>query len=130
MLSTRCASVVIPTDVYDKSPINATTGHSEQEYRVVQETYCTSVVVPTEVHRLSGFIPIFDQPDPHCPARLASHINQPDPLDLTGPCLILFMDSCMFPFYNRISLHLLSLSTFYLRLDPQSSILILVTYLL
>ena len=52
----------------------------------------------------------------------------PDPPDLTGRCLILFIDSHMFSFYNRISLHLLSSSTFYLRLDPWSSILISVTY--
>ena len=32
MLSTRCASVVVPTNVYDELPINATTGHSEQGY--------------------------------------------------------------------------------------------------
>ena len=75
------------------------------------------------------------RPDhPHHPAGpptssgWTTHIVQPDPLDLTGLCLILFMDSRMFSFYNRISLHVLSSSTFYLRLDPWSSILISVTY--
>ena len=73
-------------------------------------------------------------PYPHClagPPTLSgqtTHIIRPDPLDLTSLCLILFMDSHMFSFYNRMSLHMLSLSTFYLCLDPQFSILISVTY--
>ena len=74
---------------------------------------------------------------PHCLARpptlsgQTTHIvwpNRLDPPDLTGLCLILFMDSRMFSFYNRMFLHALSLSTFYLHLDPRSSILISVTY--
>ena len=71
---------------------------------------------------------------PHlCPAAPISiqttHIIrpvQPDPPDPTGLRLILFMDSHMF--YNRMFLHMLSSSTFYLHLDPRSSILISVTY--
>ena len=53
---------------------------------------------------------------------------QLDPPDLTGLCITLFLDSRMFSFHNRMFLHVLSSSTFYLHLDPQSSILISVTY--
>ena len=58
-----------------------------------------------------------------------THIVRPNPPDLTGLCLILFMDSHIFSFYNRMFLHMLSSSTFYLRLNPRSSILISITYL-
>ena len=54
--------------------------------------------------------------------------DPPDPPDLTSLCLILFLDSRMFSFHNRTFLHVLSSSTFYLHLDPWSSILISVTY--
>ena len=53
---------------------------------------------------------------------------RPDPPDLTGFRLVLFMHSCMFSFHNRMSFRVLSSSTFCLRLDPRSSILISVTY--
>ena len=81
-------------------------------------------------HRLSGFMPIFVRPSPPSSYQ-TTHIirsGRPDPPDLTGLCLILFMNSHMFSFHNRMSLHVLFSSTFYLRLNPQSSILISVTY--
>ena len=73
---------------------------------------------------------IFIRPSPSSSGR-TTHIIQSirlDPPDLTGLCLTLFLDSRMFSFHNRMFLHVLSSSTFYLRLDPRSSILILVTY--
>ena len=79
---------------------------------------------------LSGFVPISIRPSPPS-SGWTTHIvcpDQPDPPDLTGLCLILFMDSRMFSFYNKMFLHMLSSSTFYLHLDPQSLILILVMY--
>ena len=79
---------------------------------------------------LSGFIPISVRPSPPSSSQ-TTHIvwpDLPDPLHLTSLCLILFMDSHMFSFYNRMFLHTLSSSTFYLRLDPRSLILISVTY--
>ena len=77
---------------------------------------------------LSGFVPISIWPSPPS-SGWATHIvcpDRPDPPDLTGLCLILFMDSHMFSFYHRMFLHMLSSSTFYLHLDPWS--LISVTY--
>ena len=71
---------------------------------------------------LSGFVPIFVQPSPSSSGRphlrLAIPIfvrpDPPDPPDLTSLCLILFMNSRMFSFHNRMSLHMLFSSTFYL----------------
>ena len=90
-----------------------------------------------EEGQLSGFVPIFVWPSPPSsgwtthivrldhPHRLAGPPTSPG---LSGLCLTLFLDSRMFSFHNRMFLHMLSSSTFYLRLDPQSLILISVTY--
>ena len=75
-------------------------------------------------------VPIFIRPSPSSSDR-TTHIVwsvRLDPPDLTSLCLILFMHSCMFSFHNRMSLHVLFSSTFYLCLDPRSSILISVMY--
>ena len=75
-------------------------------------------------------VPIFVRPSPSSSDRTTHIVRsvRPDPPDLTGFRLILFMHSRMFSFHNRTSFHVLSSSTFYLRLNPRSSILISVTY--
>ena len=51
-------------------------------------------------------VPIFVRPSPSSSDQ-TTHIvrsGRPDPPDLTGPCLILFMNSRMFSFHNTMSL--------------------------
>ena len=75
-------------------------------------------------------VPIFVRLSPSSSDRTTHIVRsvQPDPPDLTSLRLILFMHSHMFSFHNRTSFHVLSSSTFCLRLNPRSSILISVTY--
>ena len=99
---------------------------------------CPAVPIFVWPSHLHPAVPIFVRPSPslsgHPHLCLAGPPTSSSPSGRTHQtlpaCLTLFLDSRMFSFHNRTFLHVLSSSTFYLRLDPQSSILILVTYLL